>query len=56
MAAALFRLIPLAAGVAIFIYWIYCLVRYNPDMKPCDGDCESCPFPSTGCNWKDKEE
>lgn len=63
MIKALFRLIPPVAGIAVCIMgivldiiWIYALVHYDPTKKPCDGDCESCPFPSEGCSWKDKED
>lgn len=63
MAAALFRLIPPVAGIVVCIMgivldviWICALVHYDPEECPCDRDCESCPFPSEGCSWKNKED
>lgn len=55
MTAAIIKLTLLVVGVIICVYWIYSLVTFNYDESPCDGDCESCPFPSDGCEWKKKK-
>lgn len=55
MGAVIFGLI-LGAGLAVFAYWIHALIHYDPEERPCDGDCESCPFPSDGCRWKKEKE
>lgn len=56
MMAALFRLVPLAVGIVFCIIWVYALVTYDPKERPCDKDCESCPFPPEGCEWKNHKE
>lgn len=54
MVLAMIRLFPLAIGALVFVYWIYALMTYDPNTRPCDGNCESCMFPSVGCEWKRK--
>lgn len=54
MVLAMIRLFPLAIGALVFVYWIYALMTYDPNTRPCDGNCESCMFPSVGCEWKGK--
>lgn len=53
---AVMRLILLGLCVAAIVYWVYALTHYNPEERPCDEDCESCPFPTEGCSWKTKME
>lgn len=54
MTATVIKLIPLVTVVIIYAYWIYALVTFNHNERPCDGECECCPFPSEGCEWKRK--
>lgn len=54
MLLAIIRLLPLALGITCCVLWIHALVNYDPDVKPCDGDCEKCMFPSAYCEWKEK--
>lgn len=56
MGAAIFRLIPLAAGITAYACWVFALIHHDPEEKHCDGDCESCPFPTERCREKDKKE
>ena len=54
MLLAIIRLLPLALRITCCVLWIHALVNYDPDVKPCDGDCEKCMFPSAYCEWKEK--